>query len=237
MTSSVKRRKSQPKKVVGKKTKLDSKIAKIAKSVVMKEAETFSPINSFEWSNNATQITAQNLLFFMQNGDSSITFRGEKVFLKNIRMKVRVFYNGSATAATVYNTPRVVRLMVFKTKDALTNTSTNIARSSLFRAESGTVNNLFASTGHVDLHKVTLYHDQVIVFDGRDITPTTTAGNGLIKPVDINIPLNKIEYFDADNGGYLKGGNYYFAMVFDDQTATINGITISCTYAVNLKDL
>lgn len=236
MKSSVKRRKSQPKKV-GTKTKLETKIAKIAKSVVMKEAETFSPINSFEWSNNTGQITAQNLLFFMQNGDSSITFRGEKVFFKNIRMKIRVLYRGAATAATVYNTPRVVRLMVFKTKDALTNTSTNIARSSLFRAETGTVNNLFATTSHVDLHKVTLLHDSLVTFDGRDITPTTTAGNDVIKAVELNIPLNKIEYFDADNGGYLKGGNYYFAMVFDDQQATINGITISCTYAVNLKDL
>lgn len=238
--SSIKRKYTTVTKVTPKKkSKMDAKMAKIAKSVVLRQAETISPINNFEFSPNYNELATRNLNYFVSQGDTSYQIHGEKVMLKNIHMKVRLFWNGGiSVGVTVGNSDRIIRVLVYKTKTPLTSSyGSSITKSEVFRQESGTTSTLLATTGHVDLRKVTLLYDKSITFRARDMI-TTANVSGMLKDLDINIPLNKVEYFDGDTSGYFKTGNYYFSVIYDDTIASsLAGFTVSCQYAMNVKDL
>lgn len=228
------------KKKTTKKTKLEKQITKIAKKVALKTAETISPISNFEFTMDYNKIAVRNLIYFISQGDKSYQIHGEKMFIKNIRLRVRLFWNGNISVGiTQGNSPRIVRLVVFKTKTPLTvSTNTDVTKSELFRQESGSSSTLLATTGHIDLRKVDLFYDKLVSFDARDMAQTSSVV-GKLKEVDINIPLNKVEYFDNDESiGYLKGGNYYLGAIYDDTIGgSIGGITLSCQFAVNVKDM
>lgn len=204
-------------------------VVKLAQKATMKLAETKSGITSQTYTPIADTITVQNLNYFMNQGDQANQYNGEKVFLKNIRIKGLLQHNtntlgGGASGAAM-------RLVVFKSKETITSTyANNVSYSKLFRGDGAT--DYLAFRAHVDLHHITLLHDQLYTFSSVDSEGLTN-----VKQVDINVPINKTEYYDAENSGVYKRGNYYMALV--PYKSSVNSIPIAAvmTWAVNVKDI
>lgn len=235
------KRKGSVSQVSAKKVKVnkDAKdMEKIAKRVVLKLAETRSPIFSRDYTLGAPDVVyAWNLNYFMSQGDTGYQFTGEKVLIKNIHLMANMVYNGNAnTAGSYYNYPRFLRLSIVKTKDALTATTGSVTASQVFRQETGTLGTFLASTGHIDLHKVKLIYDKKFTFDARD-QGTTSAVTHRLKSIDVNIPINKTEFFDGDTTGYFKSGNYYAIWTYEDPLGATNGFYVRGVWSVNVKDM
>lgn len=174
-------------------------------------------------------IRANNLMYFLNQGDALANYAGRAINLKNIHIKGRVFIENDN------NQPNgtCVRLLVVRAKTPWTNTSTTLSTGDLFRI-GGQPH--FASSGHIDFSKVELLYDKKWV-----VQPFHQSGNanGYIS-YDIKVPFNmKKVYFDNDNSGYLKHGNYYFVQVVDqiNAAASIDRVALNnFTWTVNFQD-
>lgn len=227
-------RKMKTKKPVRKTGEEKGKVAAIAKKVILSMAETQSPISNTSMSLNDNALRIQNLNRFIAQGDTSVNIKGEKVFLKNLHIKGYIQWtNGSGP---VYNTPKLVRITVFKSKTTLTTTQSLVAGSDLFRQETGTSALAFAGQGHVDLHKNMLFYDHIFTIDARDMATTALVTDKFV-PFDIRIPLNRTEYFDGDNSGDFKSGQYFLGAVLLDSAATTAACVLRYTWCWNLKDM
>lgn len=231
---SLKKRKRKPRSKQGKKA---AELKQIVKKVVMKTAETKSFLQSSSMSLAANSPRVENICSIITQGTGGTNVLGEKMFIENIRYRGILQWSGSLFVGTS-NTPRIVRMVVFHSKEKLTTSQTSLTVAQLFRQDhSGApdTGNL-ATKGHIDLHAVTLLHDQQIVIESRDLG-TTAAVADQIYPWSFNIPIKKTKYVERDNGNYFKDGAFYFAAVFDDIIASTAGaITLNYTFAVNFKD-
>lgn len=201
-------------------------VATIAKRVVHREAETKSAINSLSQAVAGDSVYAQNINFFLAQGDTSESIDGEKFMLKNIYMKASIIKHNNSTAT---NEDLTFRVMLIRTKKALTNTSTIITYSDVFRGSSDRL----ASKGFVDLHKVDLLYDKTFHFSQPNQANTFAQ-----KAITINKKINKNLLFDTDNGGYLKDKNYYLIYTAHTPNNTVETVaTLRAQWALNFKDL
>lgn len=207
-----------------KKSKLDDKkVAKIAKKVVMRAAETKSSLTSY----NVTPIdgawSVSNLSFPIGQGDTAEDVIGEKVHMKSLNIRGNIYVQNNNAGTTT-----IARLVVFRSKQNLTTSSATITATDLVRATASTN----PQQHHIDLHKVDLLYDTTLV-----LTPQVANSQTIQQPFVINIPVNKTHYFDSDNSGLFKDKQYYLGFV------GYNGIIVSspagCTFtaAVNFKDM
>jgi len=202
------------------------KLAKFVKRVIYKAAETKSYLNYSELIPINNQTDVKNLIFFMNQGTNAEQIVGEKFHLKNIRIQ------GSFLSVNAKNSTKSGRIIVFKTKKPLTNDAlANLPLTDLFRSGGSNIR----MDQHVDVHKVDLLFDKTY-----RLTPNV-EGMEMQKQFKINIKLNKDEYFDADNSGYLKKGNYYLAFTTFDPgcvpEVAPSGLSCRYTFAINYKDI
>lgn len=232
MVSSVKRRKSMPKKK-------DSvqKIRAIVKKQIMKTAETKSFLysSSMSLAHNAPRV--ENICSLVTQGSGATNVLGEKMFIENIRYRGALIWSGALFVGTS-NTPRIVRMVVFWSKEKLTTTQANLTIAQLFRQDhSGAADTTnLATKAHIDLHAVKLLYDKQHTIENRD-QGTAAAVADKLYPFAFNVPVKQMKYVERDNGNYFKDGAFYFAAVFDDTIASTAGaITLNYTVAVNFKD-
>lgn len=211
-------------------TDFTKKVTAIAKKAIHKEAETKSPMNNLGAGINMIPdiVYATNLTYFIAQGNSAETIDGEKVFVKNIRLKGLVF---AFNSATVTNTPTTFRLMVIKTKQPLTNTNAPITASDVFRLP---VPAYTALQGHLDTHRVDILYDKVINF-GQPNQANVIEHKGF----EINLKINKTHFIDQENGGYFKDKNYYlvYTLCKSDAAVVNTSGVIRCQWSINLKDM
>lgn len=205
-------------------TKQVKAVATIAKKAVLRQAETKSPITNVNITLGDNLVYAQNLIYFIPQGDSSTAVDGAKMNIRNINIRGQLTgYNTS-----VDNAPITFRVAVVKTKKALTNTNTAITATDVLRSNTS----YNASLGHFDLHSVTLLEDKTFSLPTPNI-----ANTAVMKPFDMNIRVNKDEYYDKDNSGYLKGGNYYVIITASRWGAgSVNAGAAYLQWTVNFKD-
>ena len=201
-------------------------VTAIAKKTTLKVAETKSAISNRVTDLFNDLVYAQNLNYFLSQGSTAESIIGEKFFLKNIYIKGRFYSYNTSGAGT---SPLHCRLMIVRTKKALTNTFVAISTDDVFRG----VTSEFASVGFPDLHKVDVI---------KDVTyrvPQTTLGtSGTSVAFTHNIKINKTLFVDTDNGGYLKDKNYYLiASVYKADNPAITVGAIRYQWAMNFKDL
>jgi len=102
-------------------SKDDQDLKRMVKKVVLGLSETKSPINSVNFTLSVTDtLYAVNLNYFISEGVTAYQVVGEKCMLKNIHLRGAIIQNGSATLAATYNSPKSFRILIIKTKDALT---------------------------------------------------------------------------------------------------------------------
>lgn len=220
------------KRKLGKKVTTVGQVQTIAKRVINSAAETKSYLSGgVNISPLDDAFGVANLIFPMAQGSAATNYTGEQIYLKNLHIKGRIFTNAGASSIT--NT-KLCRIVVFRTKKALTNTVTNAATIlDVFRNNPPGL----ATTGHVDFTKVKLLYDQTIT-----ITPQLGTAGGvqtqvINRPFDIKIPINKKEWFDADNSGYLQYSNIYIGYTSYDGNAVQAPTTCSFAWTVNFKDM
>lgn len=199
-----------------------SQVARIARSVTLKTAETKSKLDNYAATNlGDNAVRAWNLTYPLSQGVTSESVLGEKINLKNIRiMGFSRVNSGSGN-----NNTKIVRLIIFKaTKQLASSTPINITPTDLYR------NNVTPPQNHVDLHKVDLLYDKMLT-----LTPSL-ASQETIVPWTINIPLNRTEYFDSDNSGFFKNKNYYLAIHHYDGNGVYVPTLHQFTVGINFKD-
>lgn len=207
-----------------KKAKMDKQeVAKIAKKVVMKAAETKSSLTNYNMTPVDGVWVANNLTFPIGQGSTGEDVIGEKIYLKSINIRGNIYLANQNSGATT-----ISRMVVFRSKQNLTTGTTAITATDLVRSPASTN----PQQHHIDLHKVDLLYDTTFA-----MTPVVANGQVVQQPFSFTIPINKTHYFDSDNSGLLKDKQYYFAFV------AYNGIIVSpaagctITVAVNFKDL
>lgn len=223
--------KNKKKRGVTKKTKGKSKltaqaVAKIARAVTMKAAETKSYITSVAdtVTDNVYRTVCVN--YGIGQGAASEQKLGEKIFVKNLRIKGKVFQTSSGGASMLQ---RIGRIVVFRSKKNLaTSNPATLTRSDLMRTGGAS----YISADHVDLHKVNLLYDQTFLFPLQNATDQYT--NHLI---DINIPINKTCYFDSDTtNNYFKNEDIYIAYAIYTNGGITTPGTYIFNYSLNFKD-
>lgn len=196
-------------------------VARIAKSVSLRAAETKSFLGNLSSTNQGDDVCrVWNLNYPITQGVTSTNVLGEKIHLTNIRIQGLLRSNVASSEAT-----RIVRMLVFRTKKQLASTTAvDITATDLYRS------NVNVCSAQVDLHKVDLLHDQYIKLQ------PTIEGKTVQTNFVINIPINKTEYFDEDNSGFFKNKSYYLAFHHYDGNAITPPSQMYCTYALNFKD-
>lgn len=201
-----------------------AQVARIARQVTLKTAETKSYIANIADSvtDNVYRVVCLN--YGMVEGNTAETRVGEKVFIKNVRIKGTAL-NTSGGGASMLQ--RIGRITVFMAKKnlATSSPSTLTTRSDVFR---GTA---YIHSDHVDLHKVTLLYDNTFLFPLQNATDQYTN-----KLIDINVPINRTKFFDSDTQTYFKDMDIYVAYgIYTNGGITTPGQFIF-NYAVNWKD-
>lgn len=201
-------------------TKTQTKaVATIAKKATLKVAETKSYISSSTRSPVSDLYYASNLIYPITQGTTSETVIGEKMFLKNIH--IRLFYK---TAIGLGAAQQTVRFMVVQAKKDFTNSHGTVSYLDLMRGVGGT-----PSVDFPDHHKVTILKKYEMV-----LNPSTTSGHVFVK--DIYVPINANKTFQSDNSGYFKAGNYYLILHASDFSGLNTTGQFSFTWSVNYKD-
>lgn len=200
-----------------------ARVRRIAKSVLLKSAETKSYVAEYTTNVSDNAAAAINLNFALAVGDGNENRIGTKIHITNIRVRGLVYSNNATT------TTKIARVLLIKTSEALTNTTnTAITNSLVFRTGTTGV----VSNAHVDMKKVTLLHDERM-----EMTPTygAVSPQTMLMPYDFNIVLNKPEVYKSDAAGYLKNGNYYLILVaYDGSTGACIGFNNAVS--INFKD-
>ena len=201
-------------------------VTAIAKKTTLKIAETKSAVSVYQTDLFNDLVYALNLNYFLAQGSTSETIVGEKFFLKNIYLKGR-FY--SYNTASPGNSPLHCRLMVIRTKKALTNTFASQTISDIFRGSAVEV----ATTGFPDLHKID------VIKDVHFRVPQATIGtSGTSTSFTHNLKINKTLFTDTDNSGYLKDKNYYIiATCYKADNPAVNVGALRVQWALNFKDV
>lgn len=198
-----------------------SAIARIAKKVDLKLAETKSFISTSTRSATSDSWYASNLIYPISENTGNENVIGEKMYLQNI--KVRVSYvSASARGAS----PQFLRVAVVKAKKDYTNSHALITSSDLVRTPGAaqTIDDF------IDEHKVIKFKDF-----GRAFNPNTSSGGATYW--DFTVPINRTEYFLTDNGGYFMHGNYYLMIQATDFSGINTVGTFAFTWTVNFKDM
>lgn len=198
------------------------KVAQIAKRVTLKQSETKSAISSNFLDPLDNNYQVQNLVYFITQGDDGDDMIGKKMHVNNIRINGFIQHTNNGSAS------KFCRIVVFRTKSPLTATKTNLTKTDLFRSGGTT----YVPTDHIDLHKVDVLLDKRIT-----VTPTISGTVRQGNQVAMNVRIDKDEWFDADNSGYLKGKNYYVAFgCYSGEGGVTAPAAFTYTWAVNFKD-
>lgn len=207
-------------------------VAKIAKKVDLATAETKSAQTYNSQTLAANTFYAQNLNYFIAQGTGAGNIIGEKLYLKNMYMRITV----DATNTSV-NSAKTIRLALVRSKKALTNGLASITASDIFRND-GSASADYGTFGMIDLHKVDLIKDETIVLQASGANAATVSNTPSVRRHLVwNIPINKVHFFDQDNSGYFKRQNYYLVMGGWDATGSINSPAIvTYQWVVNFKD-
>lgn len=222
--SSVKRRLTYPTTPRKRQVMDKSAVQKIAKKVILRAAETKSSLSNFGLNNIDSQWGVANLSFPIGQGDTAEDVIGEKIFLKNIRMRCDFTTQNNNVGQTT-----VFRAIVFRSKNTITTGTAALVpvTTQLMRAPiTGSI-----SAQQVDLHKVDLLYDQTFT-----LTPDVANAQVMRHHWDFNLPINRTHYFDTDNSGILKDKQYYFAFVAQNGGIPSPGI-LEASVAVNFKDM
>lgn len=230
----MKRKSTGQSSTLTKKQKQD--VAKIAKKVTLRTAETKSAPNYNSMTPSAGDtVQVQNLNYFMGQGTTDQTYTGTEIFVKNMNIQMQVRRNGSASFGATFNDSVIARVIVFATKKALTNTTTSITASDLFRDDG--YGSYRAQLVYPDLDKVKVLYDRKINISSPVATSTTVASPSNETVFGINLPINRKKIFDNDNSGYFKDANYYLAVVYTDSVGIPSYVTFRYNWVVNFKDL
>lgn len=199
-------------------------VVRIAKSVVHRSAETKSYVRYVSATPLDNVCYAINVIGRIGQGNSSETVIGEKMYMKNLR--VRGFtYSNNATFTT-----KQLRILVIRTKQQLTTTEAVISGlTDVFRTGTTTL----TPVAHIDLHKSDVLYDNIWSITPRtgSVTPNTET-----VPFEFNVPINRTEYFDSDNGTYLKDKTYYILVCPYESSGVTNPLGVQIAYATNWKD-
>lgn len=187
---------------------------------------SYATLGQFHYAND---LRAVNLIHHMSQGDTNVTYTGRSINLKSIHIKGRMHLENPG------NQPNGIccRFMIIRTKKALTNSSSVITTTDVLRALG---QQYFASTGHVDFGKVQLLYDKKHV-----VQPFNSDGNAnRYISYDIKVPFKgKKVYWDENNSGYLKDGNYYLVTTIDSIGASqsIDRVGVdNIDWTVNFQD-
>lgn len=204
-----------------------SELRKQIKRIVGGLAETKSYLGSINMVPLEDTIRCTNLVYNISQGTAKDDVVGLKYHIKNIRFNGYIYNTASANI----NFNGAARIIVFRDKVKLTSSASTLSPSDLFRV-AGT-NAYYAMTGHVDLRKVDLLHDETILLT----QPTDTARISV--PVRFNIPINKTVNMDTDNSGWLKDKNFYMAFLYYTGEGDIAAASFGLIgdYSVNFTDL
>lgn len=219
------RAKANPTRKVYKKTNSVG-FSKAVKAIVHKEAETKSALSNVTPGFIFDDFCyAQNLNFFIQQGQTSEQLIGEKLFLKNIHLKG---WLSSVNNATASNEPLMYRLLLIRSKKPLITTSGTITATDVFRS---TVD--LSSNAHVDMHKVDIIRD----IRGKIPMPRLANTTDSIA-FDLNVKINKSHTFDSDNSGYFKDKNYYLVYTAYKVSHPASNVGfLKMSYTLNYKDM
>lgn len=202
-------------------------VARIAKRVVSKTAETKSYYQGFNTSMTDNTYYAACLNYGISQQVGSQNALGEKIQLKNVRIKGWMYQTSTGGASLVQRMGRIS--LIWCKKNLATAALASITRSDIMRT--GTSTNNFVPADHLDLHKVKVCYDQVFNFPLQNSTDNWT--NHLI---DINVPINQTKYFQQDTLGYFKDYDLYLVTaVYTNGGITTPG-SILCNVAINFKD-
>lgn len=195
------------------------------KKVTRGQAETKSSYNVETPGNVFNDLVyALNLNYLITQGVSAQDVIGEKIFLKNIHLKVLM---SSLNTTTATNGRLNYRLCVIKTKKLLTTSYSTVTTTDVFRASQNP-----ATLGMVDLHKVDLLYDGI-----KSIMPPSIANNNDSVSTDINIPINRTHFFDQDSSGVFKDKNYFLIWTAQKPDAPLANVGFLKTgWTVNFKD-
>jgi len=200
-----------------------ARVSQIARQSTLRLAETKSPIFTSTRSPSSDFYYASNLIYPITQGTTSESVIGEKMFLKNI--SIRVLYKSSTSLASPTSLQHI-RVAVVKSKKDFTNTHSSITTSDIMRTP-------LASSPIVDTydnHKVTVLKQYK-----RTLTPQTASGSQAT--FDINVPINSNVTFQSDNAGYLKFGNYYLILHATDGSGVNTTGLFVMSWNVNFKDM
>jgi len=195
-------------------------VKQIAKKTTLQVAETKVYQNHDQLSLTSDFWQVRNLIYPMSQGTTSVNVIGEKIHLKSINLRC-VYRTESARTDQI----QFIRCALIKSKHDYTNTSSVVTSTELVK--SPTANSPVCDI--FDYHKITVLRQYK-----RVLTPQTTKGAACI--FDFNVPINKTEYFQVDNGGYLKYGNYYLVAMATDASGINTCGQFIFNWNVNFKD-
>lgn len=198
-----------------------SAIAKIAKKVDLRLAETKSFISTSTRSATSDIWYASNLIYPITENTGNENVIGEKMYITNMKFRVSFV---SATART--STPQFLRVAVVKAKKDFTNSHSAITNTDLIRSPAAAQ----TADDFIDQHKVIKLKDLC-----RSFNPQTASGASTFW--EFTVPVNRTEYFLIDNGGYFMQGNYYLCLQATDFSGINTCGTFSFTWTVNFKDM
>lgn len=211
-----------------KKPKMDSQtVAKIAKKVVMKAAETKSSLTNYGINPLDGIWNAVNLSFPIGQGDTAEDVIGEKIFLKSINLRISVFTQNNNAGTT-----SIGRVVVFRSKSQICTSSTAVLTTSTTELTRSPVNTSAPHTAHIDLHKVDLLFDQSFT-----LTPQVANTQTIQHTMNAVIPIGKTHYFDSDNSGLFKDKQYYLGVVGYNGILVSSPLGFTASCAMNFKDL
>lgn len=200
-------------------------VAKIAKDITIKQAEVKTALNY--WAGQSVPdglCRSFNLCYFMSQGSQASNFIGEKIRIKNIVIKG--FTRSQISTSGNYQ-PKYLRLMIIKTKKQLTSGSaTDIALTDVYRNSEANPN-----IDHIDPSKVDLLYDKTL-----RLVPVLNATE-VSQHYTIDLPVNRVENYDADTSGFFKKQSYYFLMHCFDGNGLYAPLNNWFQYEVNFTDL
>jgi len=203
-----------------------SAVGKIARSAARSLAETKSYIASHSQPLVNDVAYVQNLFGQITQGDASTNVTGEKIWMKNVHIRMKLQQINS-TAAT--NQSSTFRVSVVASKLKLTSTVSSITHDDIFRGSAVDL----ANRGFIDLSKGDVLFDQTYHVPQPNISDVPQHTNMVL-----NLKLNKPATFESDNSAYFKDKTLYLVYT---NCKTDAGIAVNTGYAVyqwtaNFKD-
>lgn len=234
MPPALKRKASTKSNYKTKKTKLDKQIKTNVRKTLLGLAETKSAVKNINVSTNANLVYAVAANYFISEGAGANQVVGEKIYLRNFYLR---YYAEVSNNSTVTLNQPTLRIMLVKSVADYTTTSGVVGNTEIFRNDGQASAGNPATNSHVDMHKVKLLWDHTFsprIDDGTSGLNQTTVING-----DISVPVNKTEFFTADNSGRFRSGNYYWIVTQSrpGDLGLTSGVTFSLQWSVNFKDI